>query len=491
MSPADPAPEEGPRIVLPTPGRPRELPAGAEAPSPVEPPSPMSVPEILEGFRLDGGQVPVVVSEAAPLLNLADILRQRDAAPDIAALRAETVAAVRDYETKLGAAGIPPPQARAAHYVVCATLDDVIRSKPWGEGWAVEGLVSTFHHDVTGGDKVFELLAHFQQAPGANRDLLLLIYLCLSLGFAGRTRVSRRGGLELMQTRENLYRILRAQFGVPEADLSPHWKGVDAAHQPLGTRRGLLLFLALLVLLLSGLFAALSNLLGGSTDAALTRMASLPPGTVPSLAAAPEPEPLVAAEEEAPAEAPPPPAVEAEEAPAEPPPPPAVEAFISFLQPEVEEGLVRLYRDGDAVLVRIANSGAFRTGRSDIEPRFMPLLDRIGQALAAEEFDVTVIGHTDDVPIRRAAFASNAHLSTARAGAVRNVLGGYVDPESIEIVGEADTRPIASNDTEEGREANRRTEILVRGADDRVSPELLEAGPAYELAPGEIRREDG
>jgi type VI secretion system protein ImpK len=192
-------------------------------------------------------------------------------------------------------------------------------------------------------------------------------------------------------------------------------------------------------------------------------------------------------EEASPEPAPEPvPPTEAADAPPAPPEPAAVDAFVSFLQPEVEEGLVRLYRDGDAVLVRIANSGAFRTGRSDVEAQFMPLLDRIGQALAAEDFAVTVIGHTDDVPIRRAAFASNAHLSTARAEAVRNVLGGYVDPESIEIRGMADARPIATNETEEGREANRRTEILVRGADDRVSTELLEAGPAYELAPGEI-----
>ena len=477
----DPLPEEGPRIVLPTPGRPRGPEPAPEGAAPPRPSAPMAVSDILEGFRLDGGQVPVLVAEAAPLLNLADVLRQRETPPDIAALRAETVEAVRAYETRLGAAGIPPQQARAAHYVVCATLDDVIRSRPWGEGWSVEGLVSTFHHDVTGGDKVFELLAHFQTAPGANRDLLLLIYLCLSLGFAGRTRVSRRGGLELMQTRENLYRILRAQFGAPEQDLSPHWRGVDARHEPLGARRGLLLLLGLLILLLSGLFVTLSGLLGRSTDAALARMASLPPETVPSLYVEPEPapEPEEAVVEPDPPPDPPPVAARAE-APTEPPAPP-VDAFISFLQPEVEEGLVRLYRDGDAVLVRISNAGAFRPGSARIDPSFLPLLDRIGQALTAEDFDVTVLGHTDDQPIRNAPFPSNAHLSTARAAAVRDVLGGYVDPEGIEISGEADARPIATNATAQGREANRRTEIVVRGAGARVSPDLLEAGPAHEI----------
>ena len=128
--------------------------------------------------------------------------------------------------------------------------------------------------------------------------------------------------------------------------------------------------------------------------------------------------------------------------------------------------------------MRIADAGAFGPGSASIDASFLPLLDRIGQALTAENFDVAVIGHTDDQPIRNAPFPSNAHLSTARAAAVRDVLGGYVDPEGIEIAGEADARPIATNATPEGREANRRTELLVRGAGARVSPELLEAGPA-------------
>lgn len=456
--------DDNPQIVLPTPGR---KPAETEVKTtpvnaPAEDEEKFSVAEITRGFRLEGGEVPVMVTEAAPLLNLAHALRNRRSAPDMRALKSETIAAIKGYEQSLGVAGILPEQARAAHYVVCATLDDVIRSTDWGGDWAFEGLVSTFHHDVTGGDKVFELLAHFKRAPGANRDLLLLIYLCLSLGFEGRTRVSPRGALELARIREDLFRTLRTQLGSFERDLSPSWKGVDARHRPL--RSGPLFWLVSGAVLLAmlALFLTLSLRLGRGSETVLSQMAALPPGETPSLfvSAPEEPEPT-------------PPPAQPESVVEAPPQISPIDSFVAFLQPEVEEGLVHLYRDSDAVLVRIANSGVFDVGNAEIDPNFIGIFDRIGQALAAEDFDATVLGHTDSQPIRTAQFPSNFHLSTARANAVRDILRSYTGPGRVDIRGEADLKPVADNATAEGREANRRTEILVRGAGERVPPSLL------------------
>lgn len=462
---------DSPRIVLPTPGgrKPAEPVPEAATPGPADEGEAFSVADVMRGFRLEGREVPVMVAEAAALLNLAHALRNRKTFADVAALKREAVGAVRSYEGALGAAGILPEQARAAHYVVCATLDDVIRNTAWGSDWAVEGLVSTFHHDVTGGDKVFELLAYFKERPGANRDVLLLIYLCLSLGFEGRTRVSPRGALELAQIREDLYRILRSQFGMFERDLSPHWKGEDARHEPLRPSRLFWLVAGVLVLALLVLFLTFSMLLNRKAEATLSAMAALPPDAAPSLFVpepAPPPEPDVVVEPD------PEPTPEEPQLPAISP----IEAFIGFLQPEVEEGLVHLYREGDAVLVRIANSGAFAPGGATVNPDFTEIFDRIGQALAAEDFDATILGHTDNMPIRTAPFPSNLHLSTARASAVRDILVAYTGPGRIDIRGEADLHPIADNDTEEGREANRRTEILVRGAGEAVPPSLLAKG---------------
>ena len=175
-----------------------------------------SVDALIRGFRFGGDDVPTIVRSAAPLLNLAYSLRNTEEQPDIAELRQVTIDAVGRYERDLAGARISPERARAAHYVICATIDDVVLSKPWGvrAGWARSGLVSTFHMDVTGGDRVFDLLDHFQQSPGTNKDLLLLIYLCLSLAFEGRTRVSPRGSLELGRIRDSLYKTLLGQYGV-------------------------------------------------------------------------------------------------------------------------------------------------------------------------------------------------------------------------------------------------------------------------------------
>ena len=204
------------------------------------------------GFSLWRPRVPTIVASAAPLLNLAHALRHTNEQPDIDQLRRTTMEAIGRYERDLASARISPERARAAHYVVCATVDDVVLSKPWGvrAGWARSGLVSTFHMDVTGGDRVFDLLDHFHQSPGTNKDLLLLIYLCLSLAFEGRTRVSPRGTLELGRIRDSLYKTLLGQYGVFERELSPHWRGVSARHKPLRTAVALWTLLSALVAVL-------------------------------------------------------------------------------------------------------------------------------------------------------------------------------------------------------------------------------------------------
>jgi chemotaxis protein MotB len=72
-------------------------------------------------------------------------------------------------------------------------------------------------------------------------------------------------------------------------------------------------------------------------------------------------------------------------------------------------------------------------------------------------------GHTDNVPIHNAAFASNWDLSTARAMAVAMMLLNETgaDPQKMSIAGYAQYHPSASNDTAEGRRANRRVDIVV------------------------------
>ena len=417
-----------------------------------------SVDALIRGFRFGGEDIPTIVRSAAPLLNLAHSLRNTEEQPDIAELRRVTIDAVGRYERDLASARISPERARAAHYVVCATIDDVVLSKRWGvrAGWARSGLVSTFHMDVTGGDRVFDLLDHFQQSPGTNKDLLLLIYLCLSLAFEGRTRVSPRGSLELGRIRDSLYKTLLGQYGVFERELSPHWRGVSARHKPLRTAVALWTILSVLALLfaLGYMFFTLS--LNSASDATFERLANLPPRDTPSvLIETPKPKEVVAQTPpvKKPPETPPPIVVK--------PQPTPLDNLLAFLQPEVDRKLVTLSNSNGRLLVRINNSGLFDTGSADVSDKFRDLLQHIGGALVSEKFRAVVVGYTDNVPIRTAQFPSNWHLSEARARAVGDILAAYTGKDAILTEGRADSDPLASNDTQEGREANRRTEILV------------------------------
>jgi type VI secretion system protein ImpK len=109
----------------------------------------------------------------------------------------------------------------------------------------------------------------------------------------------------------------------------------------------------------------------------------------------------------------------------------------------------------------INNSGLFDTGSAEVSDKFKDLIQRIGGALAAEKFRAVVIGYTDNVPIKTVQFPSNWHLSEARAKAVGDILASYAGADAILTEGRADSDPIADNSTPEGREMNRRTEILV------------------------------
>ncbi len=442
----------------------------------------LPIDSLLSNFRFGGEEVPTLVQSAAPLLNLAHVLRFSDVQPDPDHLRRACLEAITRYERDLASARISPERARAAHYVVCATVDDVILSKPWGvrAGWARSGLVSTFHNDVTGGDRVFDILDHFHQSPGANKDLLLLIYLCLSLAFEGRTRVSPKGALELARIRDSLYKTLIGQYGVFERELSPHWQGVEARHTPLKTMSALWTLLSLLALAfaLGYLFFTLS--LNDASDATFERLAKLPPTQTPSvlIAAPPAPPEPPQAKEEAPKVAEAPPVIE-------PPEPTRLQKLMEFLEPEVQQKLVTLAEVNGRLRVRINNSGLFETGSAEVSPKFRDLIQRIGGALSAEKFRAVVIGYTDNVPIKTVQFPSNWHLSEARAKAVGDLLAQFTGPEAILTEGRADSDPIADNNTSEGREMNRRTEIMVLTNPDEKLSDAGILSPTITTTPGQ------
>jgi chemotaxis protein MotB len=150
------------------------------------------------------------------------------------------------------------------------------------------------------------------------------------------------------------------------------------------------------------------------------------------------------------------------------------------LKEEIENGSVSIQTEGMKVIVHIMENASFDSGYADVKPEFLPVLAKIGELIDNNSGEVTVSGHTDDVPIRNARFRSNWELSTSRAVSVTHELlkRAAIDAERIIVTGHADTRPRASNDSPEDRAKNRRVDVsIVRGGDidELRSMSILEA----------------
>jgi type VI secretion system protein ImpK len=435
--PDQPRLDSEPTIIKPTPGRSRRAPV-------LEPTRPFTpaatpAPPLLDEIVPAG--LPPLVAAALPLLNLVRQIRETPSEPDLETLRRRVIEAIKLFERLTLTAAVAAESARAAHYALCATIDDVLLSTPWGTYtvWSRQGMVSTFHMDVTGGERFFDLLEHLHRDPGTHRDVLLLMYYCLALGFEGRMRINPQGALELARVREGLYRTLRSTHGEFERELAPHWRGIDARHQPLSMSMALSTIAATTVLALTLLFFGLNGTLSARSDVTLQQLADLPPKSAVSVK-------MVAAIAPRPA---PPAAVVTE---------PKLQ---TFLDDEIRTGLVTVSQVRQGTLVRIRNRGLFATGSASVQDRFISLIDKIGAEIGQEGARVLVVGHTDNVPINTFAFRSNWQLSQERARQVARILARHVSPALIRAEGRGETEPADTNDTSEGREANRRTELIV------------------------------
>jgi chemotaxis protein MotB len=133
------------------------------------------------------------------------------------------------------------------------------------------------------------------------------------------------------------------------------------------------------------------------------------------------------------------------------------------LSDEISKHQVEMRSVPDGLVVSLHEVGFFNTGEAKLLPGAEPVLAHVAQVLATGGFQIRVEGHTDDVPIRNARYHSNWELSTARATEVVLMMvqkSGF-RPDRVSVAGYAQYRPVASNDTEEGRRRNRRIDLVV------------------------------
>jgi chemotaxis protein MotB len=144
--------------------------------------------------------------------------------------------------------------------------------------------------------------------------------------------------------------------------------------------------------------------------------------------------------------------------------------------------------DRGLVVSIVSDDVLFGPGSADLQADGTLALDALAGALVALPNQISIEGHTDDVPISNARFPSNWELSTSRAGVVLRYLVDRhgLDPSHVVAGGYADQRPLESNETAEGRARNRRVDIAVLSTVEADAPAGVstdEGTPAADAAP--------
>ena len=133
------------------------------------------------------------------------------------------------------------------------------------------------------------------------------------------------------------------------------------------------------------------------------------------------------------------------------------------------------------VYISLADNMLFKSGSYEVSDRAMETLSKIAKIIKDySDYDVLVEGNTDNVPISRTNIRNNWDLSALRASSVVQVLQNHfgINPQRLSAAGRGEFNPITDNDTEVGKQRNRRTEII-------ITPKLDEFLDLIDQAPEE------
>jgi chemotaxis protein MotB len=142
---------------------------------------------------------------------------------------------------------------------------------------------------------------------------------------------------------------------------------------------------------------------------------------------------------------------------------PSMQYLSKSLEVEIHQGKIEMHLEPRGLVVSLRQATFFPSGADTVDPNTYSSVEKIAQIIHDLPNSVRLEGHTDAVPIHTARFRSNWELSAARAIAMMELFSGRfeIPPQRMAIAGYADTAPLDSNDTPEGRAHNRRVDIVI------------------------------
>lgn len=148
---------------------------------------------------------------------------------------------------------------------------------------------------------------------------------------------------------------------------------------------------------------------------------------------------------------------------------PSLQRLTTDLKKEIAEGKIQLSLEQRGLVISLKQAAFFPSGEDGVASNSYASIEKVAQVITKMPNPVRLEGHTDAIPIHNSRYRSNWELSAARSIAMLEILDTRfgVPRTQMAISGYAESKPIASNETEEGRAQNRRVDILImneRGA---------------------------
>lgn len=378
-----------------------------------------------------------LVQAATPLLLLSAQLRETMQPMDVTALRRHVQEEVRTFEDRARTGGAANETTLAARYALCAAIDEAVQATPWGmQGeWAQHPLLVAFHGEAWGGEKFFDMLERISRTPARHIDLMELQYLLIAFGFEGKYGRMERGGEQLTEVHQTLYRRIREFRGGEGHDraLSIRWRGLEDRRNPLVRYIPWWIVAVAALPILALTFIAYASSLADLAAPVKSELARVGFET-------PAPAPVV---------------------------PVAGPTLKQLLAPDAQQGRLTVEEEGNRTTITLLAGDLFSSGSAAVNPAYRETLQHVTAALNRVPGGVRVIGHTDDQPIRSLRYQDNFELSRERAVNVVTLLQDGLDSRGrLQWVGVGASQPRYRPESDpENRARNRRVEIVhVRGS---------------------------
>ncbi len=166
---------------------------------------------------------------------------------------------------------------------------------------------------------------------------------------------------------------------------------------------------------------------------------------------------------------------------------PSLQYLSKELEAEIKDGKIRVNLQPRGLVVSLQDATFFPSGADAIAPETYPTVKKIADLILKLPNPVRLEGHTDSIPIHSGRFRSNWDLSAARAIAMLDLLSDHFElPRNhFSIAGYADTAPIDTNNTPEGRARNRRVDIVFLNQQALIGEPAAAPKPGTSAKPGE------